>query len=213
MNEEVVITGARRGLGLLLADKFDSSNFKVFSTSRSKPKSSGKLQSECFDFTQRSDVIQFHEVLKRISPRIIIHCASLHQGCYRGSDFDYIQEWSNFALAAHAIAHYAVNQHNLTPKVVFIGSIAGVPNKFTQNRSLYCSYKGVLRHIAESAYVEGADVSYINLGSFRDDGDGIQALSTSDVLETIFRLCIADKISPLEINLMPKSEIISHGTS
>ncbi len=213
MNKKVVITGARRGLGLLLAEKFDSSNFEVFTTSRSKPGSSGKLQSGCFDFTQHSDVIQFYEVLKQISPKIIVHSASLYRGCYKGSDFDYIQEWSNFTLAAHAMAHYAVNQHNLIPKVVFIGSIAGVPNKFTQNRSLYCSYKGLLRHIAESAYVEGADVSYINLGSFRDDGDGIQALTTFDVLDTIFQLCLADKTSQVQVDLMPKSEINSHGTS
>lgn len=194
-----LITGSNSTLSKQIIERVEELEWNIIRVSSS---SSADYK---LDFCKQEDCESFFEVLYDVKPNYIIHTASPYSGSYSDSDISQLISWSTFPLACHVIAHYCVKNPTKSKGLV-IGSISGVDGSYIDSLSLYSQYKANLRGICEASSREGADLIYLNLGSFREDGDGNSALNTSKVTTKVVDLIQSEKSSKIMHNLVPLSE-------
>ena len=179
---KVLVTAGHTGLGLAVAKRFRGLGCRVYTTSRTH-----EFASLTCDMTNISDIKRLATWIKDECFDLIIHSASLGQGQYFSSSIDDLIDWSTLVGAAHVIGQYAV-MNSPDAKVVFVGSIAGAEGNYSKNYSIYSQYKHSLAGVVEAARLEGANATYLKLGSFSEEGDGKTQLNTEVVASKVVDL-------------------------
>ena len=184
---KILITGINRGLGKnLLGEFYKIPGYIVVGSVRSASTVElEKCELLICDFSSVIDIEQFYNKVCEIGPDVIVHNASPYEGSFKSSSIDDIKNWNNFSLAALMICKYAVNTNS---KVILIGSIVGIQGCFMKNNTLYSQYKSSIGMMADAARLEDGNAVCLYVDSFRDDGDGINTMSTKHVVSVIHDL-------------------------
>lgn len=188
----VLIVGGNGNLGAALINKFIAEGANIEATSRNP-----ELLKTCFEQSIIARRLDFgsHETIKHFFEQsgdfqqfdVILLCASPWEGTLSDSTFDDLDIWSNAHNVALKLAKLAIDKLDASGKLIFIGSVVGMPNHIASSHVPYSVYKGALSLLAEGFHREsGKSATYINLGGFINEVSE-QYLQTNDVADAILK--------------------------
>ena len=151
MIEPILITGASRGLGLLLANKFEEEGYPVF-------KHNG---TEHFDLSSQKQLLELANEAKNFGVKVLINNASLKCPSINLEDYELnsIQKMLDVDLLAPIkLTYLLLNDLN---RIVNINSLVGLEVK--PKRSIYSAAKYGLRGFSNSLKMENEKLNVLDV--------------------------------------------------
>lgn len=218
MNKTVVITGASKGLGLSIAEKFLATNYKVFSLARTNSNNNNIVHLP----TDITNIDSINESIKKIDQiDILINNAGIFKlSKFSDMNLDQIHNIIDVNLKGTInITKLLLPKLKSGSKIIFVNSVAGI-NKLEQ-QSIYCASKhgltafadilgNELRHAnisVSSIFPGGLNTSLWNNDNPYPLGDVNQALDPNVVAELIFNIASMPHLAVLKnITVFPNIE-------
>lgn len=203
---KILITGANRGLGRELAKKFQTPNNSLFLTARNIESLNDFSDSTLYSLnlnSSKSISSFFNNVGLNDNFDLIVHCASPFEGTLESNRYDDFDLWSNSFGVALKLSKLGLHKLNDDGKLIFIGSVAGMPGHISKSCVPYSVYKGSLSLLAEGFCKEAKKTGlYINLGGFRDEPSD-EYLKTSTVVAELLKFANdSNKAQQVNLDLM-----------